>query len=495
MRQSSYANLTRFSLVATKLCITRALRVVALFATVACMYGFMQPRLQAQSFNVSDFRDTSGFTQVNLGTVGTSLNLTPLSPRPSAGAIWRTRKVDVSRAFTTTIQFVINDTGGTADPAGKGGADGFAFVMQLEGPERVGATGYNIGYGAIAGGLAVEVDTWDDSRELAWLQSNAVEDPADHVAIHSNGRGLLSAVPKFSLIHQSRVLGYAIDDGMPHTLAIVYRPGLLRVYVDDCSTALLSMNIWLDNVLLSDSAYIGLTAATQAAWQSHRVTSWCWSATGEGCGCTQPYCDTLYIASPPDTLWRDRIVRDTLVVDRWLIRHDTVTVREYIERADTVIVELLRIDSVRVNVYIHDTLTVVVKEVDSLVVIDTVYVQTDRWHTDTLKIETLRDTCALDTVIRIDSTVCAWQQRAFVWQDSVGIVARPNPASDGITFDISSPGAWSLDIYDPRGSLMFSRDGDGSGELYVPVAFAVGTYWARLTVGDRVRSIALRVER
>lgn len=434
-------------------CVTRMVTsalssVVALLATVA-----FSATTQAQSFDVRDFRDTTGFVHVNLGTVGTSVNLTPLSPRPGAGAIWRRERVDVSQTWSSVIQFVIADTGGAADPSDKGGADGLAFVIQLEGPERVGATGYNLGYGAIAGGIAFEVDTWDDSDEMSWRASNATEDVADHVAIHSNGRGLLSAVPKYSIVHESRALGIDVSDGLPHTLAVRYTPGMLRVYVDDCATPAISMVIWLDQLLGEPTAYIGITASTQAAWQRHIITSWCFTATGVDCGCAN-FCDTIYVDR---VVYRDSIVyRDTGRVvtvyrDTGSVRIDTVT-----RWRDSIRTVYRDTGSVRVEYRDTGSHTVVYRDTGS-VRIDSVPYPVH--HYDTTRVIEYRDTCLPDTVPALTSldTICGGHGRLMemsLFHSQIDKVA-PNPAdaSVAIEFQVGDAGAWGLYIYDARGSL------------------------------------------
>jgi hypothetical protein len=444
----------------------------------------------AQSFRVVDFRDTAGFTYVNIPRVAQVLDLTPNGHLlPMRAALWRRDRVRVDGSWTATVAFQITDTGGMPDPSGRGGADGLALVIQREGPLAIGGSGYNLGYGGIAGGLAVEVDTWDDTHEPSW--GDAREDSADHVAIHSNGRELLSAVPRYSAVHLSRTVGN-LSDGVVHTLAVRYTPGLLRVYVDDCTTPVLSLSIWLDDLLGDSLATIGITAATQSAWQRHRLHGFCFAPGAVGCGCSAP-CDTVYLPSPPDTV----VVRDTTVIDRkdtvtvrdTLTKVDTLILRDTIQARDTVVKEVRRIDTVYVAVEVHDTLTIRVADTVLVTQVDTLLVA----HTDTLFIHVVRDTCV---GITLDSTVCGYQTRAFVYTDSVALAVSPNPATDAVTILVTSPGAWRLGVVDQRGVPVLEREGSGRAAIIADVSdLPSGVYDVQLVCGHVARDVLIVIAR
>lgn len=452
----------------------------ALAITLVCHHDCI-----AQSFNVQDFRDTVGFTPVNLGTPTQVLSLTRApSPLPSRGAIWRTSKVPIGGTWSTVIRFSITDTGGAADPSGRGGADGLALVIQDEGPFALGQSGYGIGYHNILGGLAIEVDTWDDSKELSW--AGYTEDSADHVAIHSNGRGILSSVPAHSALHTSRRV-IDVSDGQVHTLAVRYSPGSLSVYLDDCRVSTLRVPVFLDQ-WLSDSAWIGITAATQSAWQAHRIHSWCFTTTGIGCGCPYP-CDTVYV---------DRIeYRDTGsvrvdTVERW--RYDTLRIAG---PRDTVIHYVLRVDSV--DRWHYDTTVVTRHDTTTIVRVDSIRVH----HYDTTLV--YRDTGSIEYVIQVrdtcvgimpDSGVCGYVQRAYRPQEGVAIRIVPNPARDAAQIEVTAPGAWSVSLHDLRGLAVAFTAGEGSADIALDVGrLASGVYVVRLTCGDVTRDVRLVVRR
>lgn len=322
------------------------------------------PIAHAQAFYVSDFRDTTAFTYINIGTPTPVLELKPGGDRrPMVGGIWREAPVDIGTAWSTTFRFQITDTGGAADAQGYSGADGLAFVIQLEGPEAIGTAGYGLGYHGILGGIAFEVDTWDDSMEPIW--GGKTEDSSAHVAMQSNATDYLTALPSDSWLKASRRLSVDVSDGLIHTLAVTYTPGRIRVYLDDCAAPIISYEIWLDTWLAQKDAYIGITAATQSAWQKHRIHSWCFAPSSLGCGCPEP-CDTLIVevhdttivVTPPDTLFRDRII----YVDHF----DTVYIRTHdtIGAGDTLYI--VRVDSVPYPVpyAVHDT--TIIERIDSI---------------------------------------------------------------------------------------------------------------------------------
>lgn len=431
---------------------------------LACLaFSLTGVEAAAQSFAVNDFRDTAGFTYVNIPAVGQALELTRGGAmRPTVGAIWRRVPVPIGGSWTSTITFQILDTGGASDPSGRSGADGLAFVLQLEGPEAIGTSGYGIGYHGIKGGLAVEVDTWDDSAEPEW--NGATEDAADHIAIMTNGRQPLSAVPAFSSVAISRVVG-DVSSGRIHTLAVRYSPGRLSVYLDDCRTPVLEHDVWLDE-WLGSTATIGITAATQSAWQHHRITSWCFTTTGLGCGCPAP-CDTLVIEREVhDTLTIHRT--DTLYLDRWRDHFDTVYV---VTPPDTLIVTrvdtLWRLDTA----FVRDTLILVRTDTVRLAQRDTVRL------TDTLLIT--RDTCGTPSLTALD-TICGGGTRSMelnLWSTRVVEVA-PNPAAHqfAVTFDRGDRGAWSLELFTTTGGRIAMLAGGDDGD--------VGRYRANVTLGD-----------
>ena len=50
---------------------------------------------------------------------------------------------------------------------GLGGGDGFAFVIQGEGPDAVGRSGNDLGYGGIKDSVAIEFDMYNVSLSVS----------------------------------------------------------------------------------------------------------------------------------------------------------------------------------------------------------------------------------------------------------------------------------------------------------------------------------------
>lgn len=108
------------------------------------------------------------------------------------------------------------------------GGDGLAFVLHRS-PDKasaLGQSGEELGYGGIPNSLAVEFDTWtngesqrDASGDIYW----------DHVAVHSNGRGVNSASDRTRLTVPRRL---ELADGKKHTIKVAYYPTIKTEYLE-----------------------------------------------------------------------------------------------------------------------------------------------------------------------------------------------------------------------------------------------------------------------
>ena len=83
----------------------------------------------------------------------------PGSPGYDSGAAWHVDPVEIGTGFDTSFVFQVTDLAV--------GADGFAFVIQLEGPDAIGGNGFGLGYRrgdtegvAIPRTLGIEFDAW-----------------------------------------------------------------------------------------------------------------------------------------------------------------------------------------------------------------------------------------------------------------------------------------------------------------------------------------------
>ena len=69
------------------------------------------------------------------------------------------------------------------DACSRRGGDGFALLLQTEGPAALGGAGAGLGYAGLGNGVALEFDTWADAD---------VADPGDnHVAVITRGNLVL----------------------------------------------------------------------------------------------------------------------------------------------------------------------------------------------------------------------------------------------------------------------------------------------------------------
>jgi hypothetical protein len=239
----------------------------------------------AQSFTYSDFTSTAGLAlNGSAAPLGTVLELTPAANGQS-GSVWYSQPVVVASGFDTTFRFSI------AQPFASG-ADGFAFVVHDDprGVIALGDPGSSMGYGAeptsplgtaIANSLAIEFDTYYIGAP--WGDPNG-----NHVSIHTNSTGENSA-------YESLSIGVGLpttdlSDGNAHTVRITYAAGQIAVYLDNLVTPLLTANYsfatggtWsaggaVGGLALAGntSAYVGFTAGTGGAWETHDLHSWSW---------------------------------------------------------------------------------------------------------------------------------------------------------------------------------------------------------------------------
>ncbi len=219
--------------------------------------------LAQQGCTYPGFSGAQGLSLVgDAAFVGSTLRLNP-SQGDRVGAAWCTDKPSVAEGFETVFAFQMLSPG-------NGGADGFAFLVQNSAPDAIGGLGYGIGYEGISDSVAVEFDTW----------ANYWEGDGNHISVntlgtspntsnHSASLGATSAIPNLS-------------DGSIHLAKVAYVPGTLRVFLDDLTTPVLTVPLDLTTRLSLDSgkAWVGFTASTGGAWETHDVLSWAFSNTG-----------------------------------------------------------------------------------------------------------------------------------------------------------------------------------------------------------------------
>ncbi|MGJ5816749.1 L-type lectin-domain containing protein [Paludibaculum fermentans] len=198
------------------------------------------------------------------------IRLTPAIPQ-MAGAAWFVERQPVAAGFEMLIRFQLTQQGGL----GKG-ADGFAFVLQNNGPEalagRGSAGGFALGDGrqdrsqpGIPRSIAVFFDTYMNRDGL---------DPSDnYIAVCTNGPVEKMRWPPNRLGTGTR-LKVRLKDGQPHMARIRYKPPVLFVYLDDGEPEL-RVPVDLSTVVDPQGrAFIGFTASTGEGWENHDILAW-----------------------------------------------------------------------------------------------------------------------------------------------------------------------------------------------------------------------------
>ena len=144
------------------------------------------------------------------------------------------------------------------------GGDGMAFVILGRESPVVGASGGQLGYGEVANNLAIEFDTWTTAGTTPYRQ----------VSFHSGGSGLNNGAASYSFADTTAVPPF--DDGADHVAKLIYRPGLLQLFVDNLVTPVLSAPVRLETLLdlPLGQAWIGFTAATGYDTENHDLLDW-----------------------------------------------------------------------------------------------------------------------------------------------------------------------------------------------------------------------------
>lgn len=208
-----------------------------------------------------------------VGAAGMSdgrLRLTSSIPQ-TAGAAWFAEKQQVAGGFEAVFRFQLTDQGGLGP-----GADGFAFVLQNEGPDALAGRGS-------AGGFALGDGRGDPSkpgipRSIAiffdTFRNHDADDPSDnYIAICTNG-----TIPKMRWpprrLGVGRKLRVRLKDGGVHSVRILYKPPMMSVSLDE-GTPEIRVPVDLSTVVDANGlAYAGFTASTGGGFQNHDLVDW-----------------------------------------------------------------------------------------------------------------------------------------------------------------------------------------------------------------------------
>ncbi len=211
-----------------------------------------------------------------------------------AGSAWYRAQQPVAGGFTSTFRFQIP---GVSNPGSSTHADGIAFVIQSSDQHALGSNGGSMGYGNIPHSLAVELDTYkntdfnDPNNNHLAVQSCAIKynDAArNNLPYHPPS----SSACTIGSVNSSP--GVTFANGSVHTVTITYVPppatcpaggcaSNFFVYLDGRTSPSLSMYLNLAGIGLAgtghDSAWVGVTSATGAYYETHDILSWTFTPT------------------------------------------------------------------------------------------------------------------------------------------------------------------------------------------------------------------------
>ena len=265
----------------------------------------------AQSFNYPDFSSTAGLNfELQAGAVGSVLRVHDqlATGGDNMGAAWYSTPVSVVNGFDTTFEFNINGTGN---------GDGMAFVIQndqvagyngMTGAAAIGRHASACGYGlfvssaageSIDNSLVIEIDHFRNDNQPG---ANPIFDPDDnHISVHTGGNGENQQIEAYSIGRaESATLGTQVDNGVTHTVRVLYVPGTLEVYFNgnlvittpyDFGTG----GTWIDSgsavggldLIGGSSAYVGFTGSGGGNPRNHDIESWSFASAG---GIGMNYC-------------------------------------------------------------------------------------------------------------------------------------------------------------------------------------------------------------
>ncbi|HVU35919.1 MAG TPA: L-type lectin-domain containing protein [Opitutaceae bacterium] len=239
--------------------------LLAIGASILALAG----TARGQSIVYPNFSNTSnlqlnGSTATPTTTDGTVLRLTSANPYQAGSAFSKTQIALTNSSFSTAFNFRITGSGGIGDENGAG-ADGFVFVIQPV-ANNVGSSGGGIGYQGIPNSLGIEFDTYNNGYSLG-DQNNG-----NHIAVNTNGNLTDMFLTPISTPMNNGALWSAWVDynGTTNDLEVRLSQNGVRP-----ATALIQTNsINLSTLLGTNSAYVGFTSGTGAAWGNHDIVSW-----------------------------------------------------------------------------------------------------------------------------------------------------------------------------------------------------------------------------
>ncbi|MFN3151569.1 CARDB domain-containing protein [Bremerella sp.] len=255
-----------------------------------------------ENFSTSDGLVLNGSTTTLATSDGDILRLTPaLSGRN--GSAFSESQVNASD-FSTAFTFRITSPGGDIfDCNTTTGADGFVFVVQSV-SSSIGGIGSGIGYEGIVDSVGVEFDTWCNAAN--WDPSS------NHIGIVTEGSVNHGASAEFTA-----VVTPDFDDGNLWYAWVDYDGETLEVRANQTgerpAEALLAKDLDIPSVIANNTAYVGFTSATGAAWGNHDIVSWQYNSNFSPIGLV----DSIVVTSPGSALQGTEQSATATVLDRF----------------------------------------------------------------------------------------------------------------------------------------------------------------------------------
>lgn len=215
---------------------------------LSSLFVFLASHAFAQTYFLNGTATDLGNDCYRLTTEATNQN----------GAVWYADQIDLTQPFD--LQFSMNF--GDIDP---NGADGIMFVLQTVGTNALGQSGGGLGFLGFLPSFGIEFDTW-------WNQDYA-DLTSDHIAMVSNGVVDHNSPNSLAGPVQASSTSINIEDGLDHTVRIVWNPLQQEMVVYfDCDLRLAhTVNLIADIFNGQSSVYWGFTAGTGGSFNNQIV--------------------------------------------------------------------------------------------------------------------------------------------------------------------------------------------------------------------------------
>lgn len=227
---------------------------------------FLACPLQAQYvFNYTDFKQAKDiYTERNTARAGKVMVLTP-PEMGMLGGLWHAQKVKVRSGFSTSFSFRMHKSGSSFS-SDQIGADGIAFVIHNNATATgVGQQGGGVGYEGIPNSIAIEFDNW---RNDEWGEPND-----NHVAVHTLGTSPNTSASS-SIKAMNSTLPTQLENGEIHQVKIEFEKNILKVFLNGKEIISTPLDIGKTLNLDNETAWIGFTASTGAAYTQQEIHAW-----------------------------------------------------------------------------------------------------------------------------------------------------------------------------------------------------------------------------